>query len=686
MDDAAGGRIDAHRRCRACSSDTAPFEISDVRRHCAEAGRRDAVGERSCELHDRRRPERESFWCRSHEGDRGHDVADRGDSYRARDPCRIRLPGRVDRQPEVADLREEQDERHRAERDRREIAARDPKRSLGAGGGHGSHSGDFVAEFVDRDVRVPKRGSSLAGQHERLQRGQRVEQWRRAECFAGAPNGQVCAHDGCAGSEQLRDVVLTVDVRCVESCSRQSDRHDSTFGGEEGARHRGAVSETCGVELLDHSPGGDKLRLIIGAESAKVVPVEPAAYESTFALGNSSHPDDVGNGDAVLRSKQVRERLVFDRVLRAAGVLILARVAKHDEAPGPVQPVGFAPVAVDDPDVQNLAVARHHAERTVLAPQYFDVANLEPLPGQPGHELLRIRKASRRAEHEMDRRSDDPAHREAADHIRREMRADVDPGDRNHRDQQPSSAPSRPVQVRARDRGHGGGDRDVRCRKRQAGRDGPVQQHARYAFVGWTLGDDRTEGFGDKPGSPSAEHDEACQPRAPTQHAHRGDDRDCGERTELHHTDQGRTRRIGELIDETEEIDLYPARIRRPGRDRSPDQDHDAERESKDIGRVPSRRSPNRYCRTGRGHGAKRRSATTTTTSRALNPYRLLISHSRRYESRGPFRRVGSPVRPKGSSAVGVSRLARRAAISARMARRKSGDSAMSCANSCRPR
>ena len=124
-------------------------------------------------------------------------------------------------------------------------------------------------------------------------------------------------------------------------------------------------------------------------------------------------------------------------------------------------------------------------------------------------------------------------------------------------------------------------DRDVRRREGQPRRHGTVEDDARDPFVRRTLAMTASRPFATSHAAANpAQQQQLRQAGAPTEHTNHHDDRHRRERTQLHDADERRARRIGQLIDQPEEVDLRRGSDRSTHGDCRPDKKHETDREA----------------------------------------------------------------------------------------------------------
>ncbi len=405
-----------------------------------------------------------------------------------------------------------------------------------------------------------------------------------------------------ARRKQLRDVVSERGGCRAKLRPCESHDDDAIAGEDEAARVGCSVGDPGAMESLQHAPGGTEG----GSPPAwcdvgQVLARHPRPDEHALAVGDPIGPEHIGHRDVVTGGEDECERFVFDGTVGVPSVCGGDRITEREEPPCPVQPVGVTAVTIRHTDVQDRSIGCLDSKRTGSGVHGFDGADVEALFAETGGERLRVGVPARRPEHEMDHRADHPAEREPADHVSREVGAHIDARNCNERDEQPRRPSGGAAEVGAGDRRHRGRDGDVRRRERQPWCHRAVQDDPRDALVGRTLRDDPVEELGGDPRTAAAQDDQLRQPRPPAEHAHQCDHRYRRERSQLHDADEGCAGRVGELVDEPEEVELGAARIRRPGGDRRPAEYQETEPEPHHVARVSPRRGTNWHRRSGGG-------------------------------------------------------------------------------------
>ena len=556
MDDAPGRGVDTNGRRRACATDARPLEVTDVRGHGTDAGRGDAVRERGRELHHGRAAQREGFGRSAHQGERCHDITGAHDEHGAHQPGRIRVARGVERDAEVADLCEEQNQCDRAQRQGREVASDHPHRPFGGCGRGRAERSDIGSQVVHPATRIPQRGPGAARECKRLEHRQSIEQHIGTEDILSTPNGHLAAHRRRTRRQELGDVVSERGGGRSERRAGEAHDEDAIVRDDEAARVRRSVGDASTVESLQDRPRLAEMRFVVRTAVGEVITGYPHPHDHALAVRHPIGPQHLRRGDALAGGEDEGQGFVFDGAIGVAHICGVDRIPEREPSPRPVQPVGVAPVTVRHADVQERSIGGFDTEGVALPVDRLDTPDLESLGGEAGAEDLRVGVAARCPEHEVDTRADHPAQGEAADHIRREVRADVDARDRDQHNEEPRRPAGRSAEIGTGDGRHRGRDCNVRRGERQSRCHGAVEDDTRDELVGRSLRDDRIESLGAEPCHEAAEHDQLRQARPPAEHAHHCDDRHRRERPQLHDADERRTRRIGQLVDEPEEVEL----------------------------------------------------------------------------------------------------------------------------------
>jgi len=295
---------------------------------------------------------------------------------------------------------------------------------------------------------------------------------------------------------------------------------------------------------------------------------------------------------------------------------LVALVAERDRPPGLVEEVGVALVASDRPAEHGGAVggvAGEHGRAPAAEPDGREFADRKVGAGERVAHGRQHRASTGSAEREMHEGARDPADREPADRVDRQVRAHVDARDRDEGDGRPQQPAGPPGEEGRRRGGESGGYRyGGRGEAEAAGLD-PAQLDPLEQPGGRAPFHDPLDELGRPPRERRCHHEVARQSQPPERQREQGPGDRRDESRPQHHPERV-LQEPGEGVDRLEQVGLGEADASVPHRQRRQHGQHHAEDDADDVTRVPF------------GSVGRRRSRQASYSSRACSARRRAIN------------------------------------------------------------